>query len=159
MGRPPRGAASRCGSTKSKSGSSRLMLENSVSPVAFAAAAQDGTARHTNSIPLPMRRFMQRSLMGALCALLVLANGPTALRGQTITTGVLQGVVRADSLDPLGDVIVTLTANEGGAVRSFTTARNGEFRFSLLAPGIYTVLVGRLGYRPKRYEEVQVRSG
>src|SRR5262245_10092835 len=135
------------------------MIENSCPFVTIVPAPPSGAARYVVFHPMPMRRFMQRFLLGALCALPLLAISPRAMRGQTITTGALQGVVRADSLDPLADVAVTLTASEGGAVRSLTTTHSGVFRFALLAPGTYSVLLERLGYRPKRIDGVQVQGG
>jgi hypothetical protein len=114
--------------------------------------------RIVDSIPDSWQRFMQKTFASTICTLLLLI-GVSASQAQTITTGVIHGIVRDDALSTLGDVSVTLTANDGGGVRSYTTSRSGDYRFALLAPGTYTLLLERLGYRPVRIERVQIRAG
>jgi outer membrane receptor protein involved in Fe transport len=68
----------------------------------------------------------------------LLAVSPT-LVAQTITTGDLVGTV----MDATGAIVagstVTLTSAETGEMRNETTGANGQFHFSFLRPGPYTI--------------------
>ncbi|MCC7003270.1 MAG: TonB-dependent receptor [Gemmatimonadaceae bacterium] len=73
--------------------------------------------------------------------------------------GSLAGVVRDAAGAPVRDAEIRVTDRVSGAVRSLITARDGEFRFGLLGPGVYEVAVEALGYRPVLYLGVAVAAG
>ena len=98
-------------------------------------------------------------LAGACCTLTLLCGIAGSAAAQTIATGVLQGEVRDQSNATMTDVSVMVRASEGGASRVQATSREGTFKFGLLPPGTYSVLVERFGYRPKRIDNVQLRAG
>ncbi len=100
-----------------------------------------------------------RHVAGALCALILSLACASRLHAQTIASGALEGIVRDAAGMPLGDVTVTLSSPDGGGSRTVGTPRDGAFRFILLPPGTYAILVERLGYRPKRIEGVPVQTG
>lgn len=99
-----------------------------------------------------------RAAAGLLMTVLLLSSAGAG-HAQTLATGVLAGVVRDEGGTVLSDVALTVSDEEAGGSRSFSTGRDGAFLLDLLPPGVYTVLVERLGYRPKRIEAVPVQSG
>jgi hypothetical protein len=99
-----------------------------------------------------------RTLVAASALALLLLGAPAA-HAQSITSGVLAGVIRDGVGQPLGDVEVTLSNQYAGGTRTFQTARDGAFRFLLLPPGSYTIRAELLSYRPKIVQAVPVRPG
>ena len=94
-----------------------------------------------------------------LAALVLLLADVAPSRAQSLTSGQVAGTVRDSAGMALPDVAVTLVDRTTGARREHTTARGGSFRFTLLLPGGYDLLVERFGYRPALIERVPVRSG
>src|SRR5215831_2969997 len=82
-----------------------------------------------------------------LCVLLVDLLLAVQAAGQSIVTGDAVGTVT----DPSGAVIpgatVTLTSVGTNAVQTTTTESNGFFRFSLLKPGPYTLVIKQAGFK------------
>src|SRR5215469_9694537 len=82
-----------------------------------------------------------------LCLLLVMALLIGHAFPQSIVTGDAVGTVT----DPSGAVVsgatVTLTNSDTGATQSLTTASNGFYRFPLLKPGMYEVVVKQSGFK------------
>lgn len=76
-----------------------------------------------------------------------LAFVSTPAFAQSLTTGGVTGNVT----DPTGAVVpnvtVTLTSLDTGAVETATTNASGEYRFSLLKPGRYTVAAASSGFQ------------
>ncbi|MFN2597396.1 MAG: carboxypeptidase regulatory-like domain-containing protein [Pyrinomonadaceae bacterium] len=85
-------------------------------------------------------------LSRALITLLVLAAIPFAALGQ-VTTGSLSGVVT----DPSGAIVVSATVtirnNATGAERTAATNEQGNFEFTQVEPGTYTVGVEAAGFK------------
>lgn len=83
----------------------------------------------------------QVHVLTLIFALLALAMCTSALFAQSVVTGDVQGSVT----DPSGAVVpgakVELKNPETGFDKTQTTGANGEFRFSLLKPGHYTMIV------------------
>jgi hypothetical protein len=79
--------------------------------------------------------------------------------GQTLTSGLLHGVVEDSLGTPLHDTRVTIVEPTSGFTRSAETGRDGRFRMSLLPPGDYDLLVERFGFSPIRIQGVPVRAG
>jgi hypothetical protein len=100
----------------------------------------------------PAARWVPLSV-GLVCGAL------QAAAGQSLTSGSLSGAVRGPDGAPVFDALVTVTESRGGGSRATVTSRGGEFTISLLAPGIYEVLVEHLGYAPKRVLGVPVAAG
>ncbi len=82
--------------------------------------------------------------MTGLIASLLLATG--VVYGQSLTTGGISGTVT----DPTGGIIpsvtVTLTSVENGSVQTATTNDAGQYRFTLLKPGRFTVSASATGF-------------
>src|ERR671932_1067656 len=70
--------------------------------------------------------------------------------------GRITGVVRDASGAPREAARVTATNNATGATRSTTTAANGAYTISGLAPGTYTVSASLIGYRRIVRRDVQL---
>ena len=79
--------------------------------------------------------------------------------GQSLTAATLVGSVRDAAGEPLFDAIVTAVEQGSGVTRHAVVSRSGQFRMSLLPPGVYDVLVESIGYRPKRLRAVPVFPG
>jgi hypothetical protein len=101
----------------------------------------------------------QQKLLHIVGALLVLAPVTPPVRAQSITAGLLEGRVTDDGGQALGDVSIQLSARDGGSGRIVITTRDGLFRFELVPPGVYAVMVERFGYRPKRVTDLAVQAG
>jgi hypothetical protein len=98
---------------------------------------------------------------GSLRLLAIILIGLAACLGlmaQTIVTGELAGTVS----DPSGAFVsgskVMLQSDATGETQTFTTTATGEFHFSLLRPGVYTVTVDAQGFE-KQVEKVTVGLG
>lgn len=63
----------------------------------------------------------------------------TSLSAQTLTTGDVAGVVKDASGAVVPSAAVTLRNTETNEVRTVNTGASGEYRFSLLKPGDYTI--------------------
>ncbi len=100
---------------------------------------------------------MTPGLRTALAVTLLL--GPTAAAAQSLSTVSLTGSVRDSAGRPLDGAIVVVTDSATGTSRRLTTPRAGGFTLPVLLPGVYTVAVERLGYRPVRVRGVALRPG
>ena len=102
-----------------------------------------------------MRQTLMQLLRTSLCALAIISLSATA-RAQF--RAAIQGTVT----DPAGAVVpeatVTLTSNE--TARAITTTSSGEgfYRFSELAPGMYTLTVEKAGFKKSTFESVAVNA-
>ena len=70
------------------------------------------------------------------------------LYAQTASTGAVTGITLDSSDAILPDVIVRLSREGGGDVRSATSDERGRFSFLLLPPGTYEVHAGRNDFEP-----------
>ncbi|MDP2876280.1 MAG: carboxypeptidase regulatory-like domain-containing protein, partial [Holophaga sp.] len=83
--------------------------------------------------------------LSALAVLLVAA--PCSLVAQGNTTSALTGVVRDPSGKPLAGVVVRITSGAMiGGEKTMTTSENGSYRFPMLVPGLYKIVVEAQGY-------------
>jgi hypothetical protein len=103
-----------------------------------------------------MFKTMMRGQLACLFACILLLA--PAVLAQTITTGELVGTVT----DPSGAVVtagtVTLQSAASGQTQTSTTSTAGEFHFSLLSPGLYTLTVEAKGFS-KQQQKVTVGLG
>lgn len=88
-----------------------------------------------------MTRFLVISI------LLVLAL-PPHLTAQTDQTGVLKGRVVDQNGTPIANAQVNVSLEDGSYPAQTMTDDNGTYRMGFLKPGLYTVTVRTIGYRP-----------
>lgn len=102
-----------------------------------------------------MRQILTQLLRASLCALAIITFSSDALA--QFRAGI-QGTVT----DPAGAVVpeatVTLTSNETARAVTVTTSSEGFYRFSELAPGIYTLAVEKAGFKKTTFESVSVSA-
>lgn len=70
----------------------------------------------------------------------------SSLAAQTIISGDITGVVTDSSGAVVPNATVTLHSKEMGTTQTVTTNAAGDFRFPLLRPGVYTLLVKAAGF-------------
>ena len=79
--------------------------------------------------------------------LTVLVGSALQLKAQSVTSGDIVGVVADPSGAVLPNVSVTLKSDARGNTQVQSTNSHGTYRFSLLAPGSYTVSVAAPGFQ------------
>src|SRR5688572_23826426 len=70
----------------------------------------------------------------------------------------VQGNVTDNAGGTVATAAVTLTNKETGQIQTTTTSDDGFYRFSGLAPGLYTVTVEKEGFKKKAVENVKVEA-
>jgi hypothetical protein len=102
-----------------------------------------------------MRQTLTQLLRASLCVLALISFAATA-RAQ-FRAGI-QGTVT----DPAGAVVpeatVTLKSNETARIITATTSDEGFYRFTELAPGLYTLTVEKAGFKKSTFESVAVSA-
>ena len=92
-------------------------------------------------------------------SLLLIAAASQSVEAQSLVWGSIEGRARGPAGDAIGPVSVVLTSAENGIERSFTSDRSGRFSISLVAPGLYTLRVESLGFRPVVLTDLAVPAG
>ncbi|MBV9678015.1 MAG: TonB-dependent receptor, partial [Acidobacteriaceae bacterium] len=97
--------------------------------------------------PQPLRgSLLAQKFFSLLLGFVLLLGAILPLTAQTITTGQLTGLIT----DPAGAAVangtLTLKSDDTGETQTATTNSSGEFRFSLLRPGVYTLTVSSPGF-------------
>jgi Carboxypeptidase regulatory-like domain/TonB-dependent Receptor Plug Domain/TonB dependent receptor len=82
----------------------------------------------------------------AILTLLLSISAPLLL-GQSAGTSALSGTVTDPSGAAIPNVIVTITNNDNGQVRTATTGSDGVYKFNLLQPGTYKVRFSAAGFK------------
>jgi hypothetical protein len=82
----------------------------------------------------------------ALCSLLFAICVPS-LMAQSAGTSGLTGIITDPSGAAIPNVTVTLTSNDTGQTRTATTGGDGQYKFTLLAPGSYKVRFSASGFK------------
>jgi hypothetical protein len=95
----------------------------------------------------------------AVALLVFCAAGVAPVHAQTLARGAVEGVVRDDAGAVVIEASLRLTEAGSGLVRTGTSATDGSFRFDLLPPGEYELLVEQLGFQPVRMDRIPVRPG
>jgi hypothetical protein len=102
-----------------------------------------------------MSHTLTQLLRATVCALAIISFSTTALA--QFRAGV-QGTVT----DPAGAVVpeatVTLKSNETSRTLTATTSGEGFYRFTELAPGLYTLTVEKAGFKKTTFESVAVTA-
>ncbi len=88
----------------------------------------------------------KKLITGILSVLVVAAVMAPSLMAQSLVSGDLTGTVTDPSGAVLSGATVTLKSDATGQTRTSTTGSNGNYRFSLLPPGNYTVSVNMQGF-------------
>lgn len=102
-----------------------------------------------------------RSFLASLGVSVTLVIGVTGIasaqeRAQQATNGSITGVVtRATTSEPLDAATVRIPGTSLGA----TTNAQGRYTITNVSPGIYVVEVVRIGFAPKRKEDLRVAAG
>ena len=99
---------------------------------------------------------MLRVLSGIL--LLLLAGG-RQLYAQSQITASLSGAVLDASGQTVNSARVTLTSQERGVSRSYTTQENGLYSFTLLPPDTYNLEVEAPGFKHYKQEGINLAAG
>jgi len=86
--------------------------------------------------------------------LIFLVGGASQLAAQSITSGDIVGLVTDPSGAVLPDASVILKNQENGSMQAQSTNARGVYRFSLLAPGRYTVSVAVTGFQQAKVTAV-----
>jgi hypothetical protein len=93
-------------------------------------------------------RTSHRSQVVAVLALtLLLGIFAPAVWAQSAGTSSLTGTVTDPSGAAIPNVMVTLTSNDTGQIRTETTGNDGVYKFSLLPPGSYKVRFAAMGFK------------
>jgi hypothetical protein len=104
---------------------------------------------------------LQNAVLGmslmAVMGLVVNTTAPLAF-GQTNTTGDVAGIVADSSGAIVPGATLTLTSLATGAARSTTSNSSGEYRFSQLSPGRYTLSVAGAGFE-KAKQTLDISAG
>src|SRR5580704_869604 len=94
-------------------------------------------------------------LLSTFGILLTVGTGPSL--AQSLTTGGVSGNITDATGAAIPNATVTLTDLDNGSVQAASSNGSGEFRFSLLKPGRYTVSATVAGFeRLERPVEVSV---
>src|SRR5687768_9115590 len=96
--------------------------------------------------------FSARVLVCGLFLLLPLASAHAQFRAG------IQGTVADSSGGLLPDATVTLTNKENNAKQTTTTSGDGFYRISGLAPGSYSLVVEKTGFKRQAFENVVVNA-
>ena len=100
-----------------------------------------------------------RAALRTLVLALAPALMPAWAAGQGVTTGSIRGQVTDEARLPLASAIVIATNTETGFNRQTVAGDDGLYAVPLLPPGIYTVRVQLIGYRPRDFTGVRVALG
>ncbi len=108
-----------------------------------------------------VRRRWTRSLFGGLLAVLVMGAGAVDLAAQAeATTGIIRGVVRDPTGDPVGGAAVLIQHRETGLQTTVVTNASGRFVRTLLPLGTYDVTARAIGqFGDERIEGLVLRVG
>ncbi len=96
-----------------------------------------------------MTAFLKKfALVLFAIGVLVLVTGPASqLSAQSLQTGDIQGTVSDPSRAVVAGAKVTLKSLETGSTQTITTNQNGDYRFTLLKPGRYSVSATSPGFQ------------
>ncbi len=99
------------------------------------------------------------ALLPAMFVAVVLNVVSLPSQAQSLTTGGISGNITDATGAVIPNTVVTLTSLDTGSVQTATTNASGEFSFSLLKPGRYTVSSAATGFqKTERPVEVSVGS-
>lgn len=97
-----------------------------------------------------------RPMKGYVITLLVALLATTTLFAQTSTSGAIEGTIKDATGAALPGVTVEIRSPQMQGVKSDTTDAKGNFRFSLLPPGTYSMTATLSGFSPTKQSNIQV---
>jgi hypothetical protein len=100
--------------------------------------------------------MMIRNTRLALVILSCLLLLTVAARGQSPTTGQINGTVRDERGEAIAGAEVTVSSIENAAVRAAVSDGQGNFSISLLAPGAYRVRISAAAFTAAEFADVRV---
>jgi len=96
-----------------------------------------------------------KGFTGFSALVLVLAAAPASLVAQSTTTSALTGLVRDSNGRPLAGVLIRISSPAMiGGEKMARTAENGSYRFPMLPPGRYAIVVEAKGFPIRKANEV-----
>ena len=98
---------------------------------------------------------MTRRILFSGLLIVILTCWTGLVHGQDATTGTIMGTVTDTGGNPLAQVTVTITSNQGA--RTMITGEEGIFRFPYLTPGIYGLTAALPGYITAECQDIEVR--
>src|SRR5260370_31279396 len=107
---------------------------------------------------MQMKSYVRVAKFAAIAIALTLLFSSLLLAQQTITA-TLSGAVSDSSGAIISGAKITLTAPERGFSRIFTTNNTGEYVFSLLSAGTYTLQVEVNGFKTYRQAGIVFAAG
>ncbi len=99
-------------------------------------------------------RALSPKLSIVMLLLIALVGSASQLKAQSITSGDIVGLVADPSGAVLPNAQVTLKSDDKGNTQVQSTSARGTYRFSLLAPGRYTVMVAVPGFQEETMSAV-----
>ncbi|MGD8277341.1 MAG: TonB-dependent receptor [Gemmatimonadota bacterium] len=84
---------------------------------------------------------------------------PRPVSAQSPSTGAIEGVITDTQGRFLGSVAISVISRSSGRRLIVRTDRRGRYAALSLSPGLYDVLVERLGFQPERVEGLAVAAG
>lgn len=97
--------------------------------------------------------------IAVLCVSTALTTGVGSAFAQGIITGSLTGTVQDPSAAVIPGAEITATNNATGVVNTLRSNQAGDFNFSALPVGTYTVIISSSGFSPLTLKNVGVSSG
>ncbi len=97
--------------------------------------------------------------IAVLCVSTALTTGVGSVFAQGIITGSLTGTVQDPSAAVIPGAEITATNNATGVVSTLRSNQAGDFNFSALPVGTYTVIISSSGFSPLTLKNVGVSSG
>jgi len=103
-----------------------------------------------------LKSFISASARAAICILLF---GPLAAFSGQGTGGTISGVVRSQSGSAISGAQITLTNEGNSSTRSVVTSKSGNYVFTGVDAGIYTLRAAARGYKTSTRVHISVNSG
>lgn len=97
-----------------------------------------------------------RHFKALVMALLVALLATATLFAQTSTTGAIEGTISDSSGAPIPGVTVEIRSPQLQGTKTETTDAKGNFRFSLIPPGSYSMTASLSGFSPSKQGNIQV---
>ncbi len=102
------------------------------------------------------RAVIALAIAASVCAAVPWSGRASA---QTLSSGGIEGVVQDSAGRALRGTSITLVEVTSGATRMTTADANGAYKFLLVDPGDYDVVVEQVGYRPLRVKGIALDAG
>ncbi len=97
--------------------------------------------------------------MLVVAAVATIAVRPSRAAAQSPSTGAIEGVITDQQGHTLGAVAISVISRSSGRRQIVRTDRSGGYAALSLPPGLYDVLIERIGYQPERIEGMVVDAG